>query len=95
MSDIHKYVALSDVVDCDLGGERALLHLTSNTYFTTNQTGTALWMAMSSPQTLDDLVKVITGRFDVTDEQCRADIQILLGQMLEAKIIETLPSEAA
>ena len=37
-----RYVASKDVVDCDIGGERALMHLGTNTYFTMNGTGSVL-----------------------------------------------------
>lgn len=87
------YIARSDVVDCDIGGDRALLHLETNTYFTLNATAASLWLAMSEPKALDDLVTVVTKNFDVPEQQCRADIEILLGQMIEADVITTVSSE--
>ena len=88
------YIAQSDVVDCDIGGDRALLHLQTNTYFTMNATASALWLGLSEPKSLDEMVKIVTEKFDVTDEQCRADIETLVGQMVEANVVRIVPDEA-
>lgn len=95
MTDKKCYVAQTDVVDCDIGGDRALLHLDTNTYFTMNGTASALWLTLTEPRTLDDLVHVVMEKFDVSDDQCRPDIQVLLTQMVEAKVIDVVPAEVA
>lgn len=84
------YIAQSDVVDCDIGGDRALLHLGTNTYFTMNGTASALWLALSEPKTLDQLVLVVTEKFDVAADACRSDIEILVAQMMDAKVIDVV-----
>lgn len=95
MGSDRKFVARADVVDCDIGGDRALLHLQSNTYFTMNATASALWLALAEPKTTDELVKVVTDAFEVTAEQCRGDIETLLSQMVEAHVIDPVQGEAA
>ena len=94
MSAEKHFIAQSDVVDCDIGGDRALLHLQTNTYFTMNATASALWLGLSEPKSLDDMVNIVTEKFDVTDEQCRADIETLVGQMVEANVVRVVPDEA-
>ena len=81
------YVATPEVVDCDIGGDRALLHLEKNTYFTLNATASELWLALSQPRSLDELVTVVTDKFEVTEEQCRPDIEALVAQMVAAGIV--------
>ncbi|WP_299966739.1 PqqD family protein [uncultured Roseobacter sp.] len=95
MSFERSYVAQPDVVDCDIGGDRALLHLQTNTYFTMNATASALWLALAEPKTVDDLVGVVVETFDVTAEQCRPDIEALLGQMIEANVVDVASAEVA
>lgn len=92
MTSDTSYVAQADVVDCDIGGDRALLHLQTNTYFTMNGTASALWLALSEPKTLDQLVHIVTEKFDVAAEVCRGDIEVLVGQMIDAKVIDTVPA---
>ncbi|MEL7133586.1 MAG: PqqD family protein [Pseudomonadota bacterium] len=83
------FVAKPDVMDCDIGGDRALLDLQTNTYFTLNPTASEIWMALSERKSVDELVGVITEAFDVTEAQCRQDIEALLADMHAANIIET------
>lgn len=87
------FVAKQDVMDCDIGGDRALLDLQTNTYFTLNPTASEVWMALSERKSLDQLVDVVTEAFDVSAVQCRADIEALLSAMHEANIIETATGE--
>ncbi|MEM9581172.1 MAG: PqqD family protein [Pseudomonadota bacterium] len=76
-------------MDCDIGGERALLDTQSNTYFTLNATASQLWLALAKPQTLDQLVTVITEKFDISAADCRADTELLLQDMIDSKIVQT------
>ena len=88
------YIAQSDVVDCDIGGDRALLHLETNTYFTMNATASALWLGLSEPKSLDDMIEIVTEKFDVSDAQCRSDIEALVEQMVEANVVKIVPAKA-
>jgi hypothetical protein len=85
------FQASADVVDSDIGSDRALLHMGKNTYFTLNPTAAELWLALSEPRTLDELVAVITDKFEVTDEICRPDISYLLDEMVAAQVVERVP----
>lgn len=82
------YKARHNVVDCDIGGDRALLHLEHNTYFTVNRTAAELWLALGVAKTIPELVDVITSKFDVEDDLCQRDIKELLAQMTSAEIVE-------
>ena len=82
-----QFVMQDGVVDCDIGGDRALLHTETNTYFTLNAPAAEMWLALSKPCTLDNLVGVVMEKFDVAEDRCRADAEMLLRQMVEAKIV--------
>ena len=90
MTSDTRYVAQSDVIDCDIGGERALLHLKTNTYFTLNATASEVWPALAAPRTVEEIVTLVTERFDVTAEICRPDVEALLAQMVEAQILRVV-----
>ena len=93
MTHKTRYVALPDVVDCDVGGERALLHLKTNAYFTLNPTGSVIWLALAEPSSVAEIVSIVTERFDVTAEVCRPDVEDLIAQMVEAQILRAIPAE--
>lgn len=89
------YVAKEDVVDCDIGGERALLNLDSNKYFTLNQTASEVWVALSERCSVDQIVKNITDKYDVAEKTCRSDVESILASMISANIAqEAGPVEA-
>lgn len=92
MSSEKLYSAQPDVVDCDIGGDRALLHLQTNTYFTMNATASALWLALAEPKNIEELINVVTEKFEVSADQCRRDIEVLLSQMMEANVIGVVPA---
>ena len=92
MTSQTRYVVQADVIDCDIGGERALLHLKTNTYFTLNATASEVWPALSEPRSVDEIVTLVTERFDVSAERCRPDIETLIAQMVEAHILRVLPA---
>jgi frataxin-like iron-binding protein CyaY len=80
-------VAKPEVIDCDIGGDRALLHIGTNTYFTVNETASEIWIALAEPRTVDQLVDVVTEKFDVAAAECRADVEALVAAMRDADII--------
>ncbi len=87
MTNDTLYVARSEVIDCDIGGDRALLNMQDNTYFTLNATASEIWVALAQPRSIDDLVEVVTERFDVSADRCRPDVEHLLEEMLAAGIV--------
>gem|GEM_PF-845354 len=76
------------VVACDLDGGKALLDLQESQYYKLNPTAALVWDKLSEPTTLDDLVKMITDRFDVEADQCRGDIQNIITRFHDANMIE-------
>lgn len=70
-----------------------MLHLETNTYFTMNATASVLWLALARECTVDELVHVVTENFDVSADQCRKDIEMLLQQMIDANVIKQVGAE--
>ncbi|WP_292290413.1 PqqD family protein [Marivita sp.] len=89
-----RYIAQDNIIDCDLGGERALLNLKSNDYFTMNGTASTIWLSLKEPRSMDDLIDAVTEKFDVAADLCRPDVQRLLAEMLKAGIIDTVTVDA-
>jgi len=81
------FQAKATVVDADMDGDRALLDLEENTYFTLNPTASTIWAAISEPQPLQILVAEVTEKFDVSEEECRSDVEALLQDMVAANLV--------
>jgi hypothetical protein len=71
-----------------LDGEAVLLHLTSGTYFTLNETGTFVWNLLEREHTLAQLLEALVGAFDVEREAARRDLVELLEDLVARGLID-------
>lgn len=81
MSDVT-YLGRADVVASDIGENWALLDLETSLYYTLNATGAEVWNAMKTPASLEQLVEAVTHAFDVSEAQCRADVEALVEDLV-------------
>lgn len=71
-----------------LAGEGVALHLGSRRYFTVNGTGLDLLEALKTPRTVEDLVEVLCGRYEVSAEQARASAEAFLERCRAAGLLQ-------
>ena len=74
-------------VSCELAGETVILDMASDRYFALSAIGTQIWNLLQSPCTLGALCDRLVEEYDVTPEQCRADIEALLDQMANQGLV--------
>ncbi len=77
-------------VSCNLNDEIAILNLDRAVYFGLEGVGAQIWQALEQPRTVADLCKLIQENYEVTPEQCVADIFNFLQRMQEAGLVETV-----
>jgi hypothetical protein len=70
-----------------LEGEGVVLHLDSRRYFTLNATGLALLEALAEPRTIEELVHVLTDRFEVSANDAAATARAFLDQCVTAGVV--------
>jgi len=61
-----------------LEGEGVALHLGTRRYYTVNESGLDLLEALAAPKTLEELVAVLTAKYDVTAAQAEATTRAFL-----------------
>jgi len=88
-------VAVSDQVSCTLEDEAVVLHLGKGVYYGLNPVGAIVWNALQQPQTVQDLVNLVTQEFEVEVDQCESDLLELLAQLQNAGLIEVRSEPAA
>lgn len=81
---IHRTVAGNDVL-ISVGGNIANF----NGYIQLNETAAFLWEQLKEPKTADELIKALTGEFDVTAEQASADVEEFLNELKENGMVST------
>jgi len=74
-------------VSCELAGETVILDTSSDRYFALTAVGTEIWNRLQVPCTLAALCEALQRDYDVTPEQCRADVSTLLEQLIEHGLV--------
>lgn len=79
-----------DVTETEFEGKVVLLHIENGEYYNFNETGSDLWNWLSESKCLDELVKLIQGKYSIVDEDCRGDILLWLENALDKKLIRII-----
>lgn len=80
-------IAMRETVFSDLGDEVAILNLRSGEYFGLNPVGAFVWSLIQERQTFGRLCSAVVGEYDVTPEQCAADLDRLFREMVREDLI--------
>ena len=70
-----------------LADETVLMDTVSGDYMGLNPVGTAIWELMQEPQTISTLVTTLTGRYEVTEAQCRQEVEPFLQELEKRKML--------
>lgn len=88
-------LAVSDeVVLRDLAGEAILLDMNTNTYFGLNAVGTRIWHLLAEQQSTETIIPLLLQEFDVEERQLRPDLDKLVRQLLEKKLLVAIEDPA-
>jgi hypothetical protein len=71
----------------EVEGEIVALDLRASTYLSVNKTGTALWPRLTAGASRDELVAVLTSRFDVDAEAAGRDVDSFVGVLEEKGLL--------
>ena len=83
-----RYQRHSDIRLTGLEGEGVALHLGTRRYYGVTATGYDLLQWMETPRTLDELVALLTAKYDVSQEDARRTTRDFLDQgMLDGVLI--------
>ena len=81
----------TDQVSCNLNGEVVVLNLKSTLYFGLDEVGACIWNSLQDPKRISDICRIVMDRFEVKEEQCRADVLDFLGNLDKAGLIQRIP----
>lgn len=57
-----------------------------------NATAAAVWEALESPRSIDELVEAVCARFDTTPQVARPDVESFLGELRERDLVTEVPA---
>ncbi len=76
-----------DKISTELDGETVILDLVSGMYSGLDQVGTTIWNLLEKPIVFKAIVTEIINTYDVTEEQCIADLLDFLNSLLGSGLI--------
>jgi len=77
-----------DVVFRNLSEEAVLLNLSTGNYFGLDEIGTRVWNLLAENASIEKIVEILLGEYDVTEQVLRSDLRALLGQLQEKGLIK-------
>ncbi len=83
-----RYRRTGDIRVAEVSGDGVVLHLGTRRYFTTTETGLAILQALDRPCTLDELVGVLTERYEVTADVALDTVTAFLEHCRAVNLIE-------
>ena len=84
-----KVVTSDDVVAREVAGETVLLNLATGTYFGLNEVGGRIWQLLDGEGcSLAEVVERLQAEFEVSDEDARADVLELAGNLAENGLLQ-------
>ena len=81
-------VVAKDQVSTDLGGEVAILHLKSSTYYGLDTVGARIWSLIQEPKVVEEIRGVLTSEYEVEADRCERDLIALLQRLAKEGLIE-------
>jgi hypothetical protein len=75
-------------VDAVVDGQTVLLSPRDLSYHSLDRVGARVWDLLAQPQSADGLVDSLQDQFNVTEDQCRADLEPFLARMIAIGILE-------
>jgi hypothetical protein len=81
--------ASAEQLSCEMSGEAVILNLKDCCYYGLDPVGASVWRALlNGPASVAELRDRILAEFDVTPEQCEADLLQLLEEMRRTGLLE-------
>ena len=71
----------------ELDGEAVILNLETESYLGLDPVGTRMWNALTAHPSIEAAYEALLSEYEVAPETLRADLERLLGEMLEHKLI--------
>lgn len=83
----QKYQVAEDILLRKVENEAILLHITSGTYYSLNETSILFWQAICEAKSLPSVIEEIIKEYQVESEQAWADLAIFVQDLLNYGLI--------
>jgi hypothetical protein len=74
-------------VACSVAGETIILQLREGVYYGLNSVGSCIWRTVQGSCSVAQIVDAVLAEFDVSREQCLADLRELLAELTKHELV--------
>ena len=98
MANSPQFVRSDNVVSRVIAGETLIVPVRRGIadlacLYSFNGVGSAIWGALETPRTVDELVSVIEATYEVAPEKARQDLRVFLDEAQAAGVVQAIGSE--
>lgn len=72
-----------DMLSAEIGGEAVMMSIEKGAYFGLNPIATRIWDLIDQPRSIAELIETITAEYEVSGQQCAADVQEFVADMIK------------
>ena len=84
---VPTYQRAVNLLEAELGDELVALSVEDGNCFGFNSVAASVWRALDAPRTFTELQDRLLAEYDVSPEQCASELQELLGDLVEKKLV--------
>lgn len=77
----------SGLMTANMGGSAVMMDIATGKYYNLGETGGRIWELLERPMTPDVLIRALTAEYDVSPEQCAADVMPFLQQLVQKGLL--------
>jgi len=77
----------NEILTSDLDGEKVMMSIQKGEYYGLGKTGTFIWDHIIEAISINDLVIMITNKYNIDQKKCLEDILPFLNDLLEKELI--------
>lgn len=80
----------NEIIFSDMDGETVMMSVERGEYYGINPIGSRIWGLLETPRTVSALCDTLSPDYDVTPEQCAADVLLFLNQLVDKGVIKVV-----
>lgn len=84
-----EYERAVDLLEAELGDELVALSVEDGHCFGFNAVAASIWRALEEPRSFTEIKDRLLNEYEVSPDQCASEVQELLSDLVEKKLIRT------
>ena len=85
-----KYQRNNEIIDGTLEENLVMMHIEKGKYFGLNPVGKRIWELLEQPKSTEEITDILLTEFEVTPEQCTAEVQEFLDKMEKSDVVKKI-----